>query len=75
MPDIARERAHLAQAEIDIREGEARISRQEELVAELRTHKLNTTEAEALLQVFRETMLAWKAHRDQIRRTIEKMTG
>lgn len=73
MPDIARERFHLAQAERDIIEGEERIMRQEELVARLRSRQQNTAEAEALLRVLRETLLTWKAHRDQILRTIHNL--
>ena len=73
MPDLATERAHLAKAERDITEGEERIFRQEELVAYLRSRDQNTTEAEALLRVLQETLLAWKAHRDQILRTIDDL--
>jgi len=73
MPDLATERAHLAKAERDITEGEERIFRQEELVAYLRSREQNTTEAEALLRVLQETLLAWKAHRDQILRTIDDL--
>ena len=70
MPDLAMERAHLVLAERDIIEGENRVLRQEELVALMRSRNQNTTEAEALLRVLRETLLIWKAHRDQILRTI-----
>ena len=67
------ERAHLALAERDIIEGEDRVFRQEELVALMRSRDQDTTEAEALLRVLRETLLIWKAHRDQILRTIANL--
>lgn len=73
MPDLAMERAHLALAERDIIEGEDRVFRQEELVALMRSQGQNTAEAEALLRVLRETLLVWKAHRDQILRTIASL--
>lgn len=73
MPDLAMERAHLALAERDILEGEGRVFRQEELVALMRSRDQNTTEAEALLRVLRETLLTWKSHRDQILRTIANL--
>lgn len=73
MPDLAMERAHLALAERDIIEGEDRVFRQEELVALMRSRDQDTTEAEALLRVLRETLLIWKAHRDQILRTIANL--
>lgn len=70
MPDLATERAHLAQAERDISEGEERIFRQEELVARLQAEGRDTAEAETLLRTFRETLQVWKQHRDQILRMI-----
>lgn len=73
MPDLAMERAHLALAERDIIEGEDRVFRQEELMALMRSQGQNTAEAEALLRVLRETLLVWKAHRDQILRTIASL--
>ena len=73
MPDLAMERAHLALAERDIIEGEDRVFRQEELMALMRSQCQNTAEAEALLRVLRETLLVWKAHRDQILRTIASL--
>ena len=73
MPDLAMERAHLAQAERDILEGETRVLRQEELVAQLQAEGHNSIEAETLLRVFRETLQAWKAHRDQILRLIDDL--
>ena len=73
MPDLAMERAHLALAERDIIEGEDRVFRQDELMALMRSQGQNTAEAEALLRVLRETLLVWKAHRDQILRTIASL--
>ena len=73
MPDLAMERAHLALAERDIIEGEGRVFRQEELMALMRSQGQTTAEAEALLRVLRETLLVWKAHRDQILRMIASL--
>lgn len=73
MPDLAMERAHLALAERDILEGEDRVFRQEELVALMRSRNQDTTKAEALLRLLRETLLIWRAHRDQILRTIANL--
>ena len=73
MADLAMERAHLALAERDIIEGEGRILRQEELVTRMRSRDQNITEAEALLRVLRDTLLIWKAHRDQILRAIASL--
>lgn len=70
MPDLATERAHLAQAERDIAEGEKRIFRQEELLAHLRSQDQSTIEAETLLRVLQETLEGWKAHREQILRVL-----
>lgn len=70
MPDVESERGHLARAERDIAEGEARISRQAELVARLQAEGQRTEDAEALLRNFRETLQAWKAHRGLILRVI-----
>ena len=60
-------------AERDVIEGEDRVFRQEELMALMRSQGQNTAEAEALLRVLRETLLVWKAHRDQILRTIASL--
>ena len=75
MPDIAMERAHLAQAERDIRDGERRLLRQEELVAQLRARGQDSAQAETLLRVFRDTLQAWQAHRRQILRMIDGPGG
>lgn len=70
MPDLATERAHLAQAERAITEGEARLLRQADLVARLRAQGLGTGQAQALLRNFRQTLQEWKTTRTQIRRMI-----
>ena len=75
MPDIAMERAHLAQADRDIRDGERRVLRQAELVAHLRARGQNSAEAETLLRVLRDTLQVWQAHRHQILRMLAKPQG
>lgn len=73
MPDIEQERAHLALAERHLIEGQERIFRQEKLLTELQSRQVNTSEAEALLQLLRETLVTWKDHRDQILRTLDDL--
>ena len=73
MPDIDQERAHLALAERHIVEGEKRIIRQEKLLVDLQSRQQDTSEAEALLRLLRETLLTWRDHRDHILRTLNDM--
>ena len=75
MPDIAMERAHLAQVVRDMRDCERRMLRQEELVAQLRSRGQDSAQAETLLRVFRDTLQAWQAHRRQILRMIDGPGG
>jgi hypothetical protein len=67
------ERAHLARAERDIVEGQARIARQVELLDRLGPRSQDRKQGEALLQVFRQTLQAWQEHRDEILRTIARL--
>lgn len=71
MPDIDQERAHLVLAERHIIEGEERIFRQEKLLSELRSRQQDTSEAETLLRLLRETLMTWRNHRDQILRALD----
>ena len=75
MPDIAMERAHLARADRDIRDGEKRVLRQEELLAQLRARGQDSAQAETLLRVLRDTLQVWQAHRHQILRMLATPQG
>jgi len=73
MPEITPECGSLAHAERDIIEGEDRVPRQGELVAFVRSRNQHTTEADALLRLRQETLLTWKAHRNQLLHMIHDM--
>lgn len=75
MPDIATERAHLAQADRHISEGETRVFRQAELVTRLHAGNQDSAQAEILLRNLRETLLVWKAHRLQILSALDSLQG
>lgn len=66
MNEIEREKADLAKADQDIAEGEVRITRQREMVEQLRGARHDLAQAEALLDNLREALNAWKGHRTQI---------
>ncbi len=66
MSEIEREKADLAKADQDIAEGEVRITRQREMVEQLRGARQDLAQAEALLDNLREALTAWKGHRTQI---------
>ena len=67
MAGIAKEQADLEKAERDIRDGEARVAHQRQLIDELRRDGHDTEEAEKLLWTLQQSLEAWKAHRDTIR--------
>ncbi len=67
------ERDHLAKADRDIAEGEARVGRQVELVERLREGGQGTSEAETLLETLAGTLQAWRDHRDEILRQIARL--
>ena len=73
MPTLAIEKDHLAQAERDLAEGQARIARQSVLVEHMQNAGQDVTQAEALLDNFRQTLSAWQDHRDEILRTIARL--
>jgi len=75
MPDLATERQHLAKADRDIAEGEARISHQAALIERLREGGHRVSEAEELLAVLQQTLQAWQDHRAEIIRTIVRLEG
>jgi hypothetical protein len=72
MLDPAIEREHLSLAERHIVEGEERITMQMLLVDRLRTDGHDVTEAERLLLILRETLVAWHGHRDEILRELAR---
>ena len=67
------EREHLARADRDIAQGEARVAAQIELVERLRSIGHGPGAAEALLATMRQTLQAWRDHRDEILRIIERL--
>lgn len=73
MLPIDMERAHLAKAELDIVEGQARIDRQIELLERLRPTGQDLSQAQALLEVLQQTLQTWRDHRDEILRTIARL--
>lgn len=75
MADLATELKHLAKAESDIAAGERRVSAQALLVERLRDGGHETGEAEALLLTLRQTLAAWRGHRDEILRTVARLEG
>ena len=73
MLSIAQERSHLAKAEQDVAEGERRVASQTDLIDRLRRHGHAVEQAEKLLATLKETLQAWRAHREEIRRTLAKL--
>ena len=73
MLDLATEREHLAKADRDIAEGEARISHQVELIERLREQGHDLSNAKGLLSTLEQTLQAWRDHRDEIIRTIARL--
>ena len=73
MADLAMEREHLVNADSDIAGGKRRVGAQALPVERLRRDRHKTVDAEALLLTLRQTLDAWKAHRDEIRRAIARL--
>jgi len=73
--DLATEQAHLAQANEHISAGKVRIAAQEELVDRLRRDGHPAQLAQDLLDRFRETLVTWNDHRDEICRQIDRLSG
>ena len=61
--ELARERADLARADSDLREGGERVAAQASLVAGLRASGHDLREAERLLRLLGETLVQWGQHR------------
>ena len=73
MPDLQTEQEHLFKAERDIVQGERRITAQALLVERLRRGGHDTREAERLLLNLRQTLDAWRDHREAILREIGRL--
>ena len=73
MAELAEEREHLAKADRDIVAGEGRVSAQMRLITRLDWNRRDTSQAELLLANLQETLAAWRAHRNEILRTIARL--
>lgn len=74
MADLAMEKEHLAKADRDIAEGERRVAQQAELIEHMRDKGVHgVPEAEGLLRTLRETLQAWRSHRENILKTIARI--
>ena len=73
MLSLDQERAHLAKADLDIVEGQRRITAQELRIQEMRLNGRNTLCAEELLGTLQATLVQWCAHREEILRTIRRL--
>ena len=69
------ERHALVQADRDIAEGEARIERQRRLIRHILAEGRDIGEALVLLGLLNETLMTWRAHRDEIVKTIARLEG
>lgn len=63
---------HLDLTRQHIAEGEARIARQAILIARFKEHGLDTTEAETLLMVFRDSLALMREHQRHVQAESEK---
>ena len=66
MNELATELANLGKAELDIAEGEERITRQQIIVDAQRAKGEPAVKAEELLQSLNSTLAIWHDHRQQI---------
>lgn len=69
--DRQMETRHLAVADRNIAEGEARVDRQLELIERLKMLGADTATADALLDLLRQTLMGWNRERDLILATLE----
>ena len=63
---MATSEAELRMVDDHIAQGERHVSRQEELVAWLKSRRLPTAQAEELLEEFRATLAQHRQHRDRM---------
>ena len=75
MADLLKEREHLAKAELDITDGEKRMTEQIIRIQRLRDGGRNTAQAEEMLRTLEETLKAWREHRQTILDTIARLEG
>ena len=73
MLSLDQERAHLAKADLDIVEGQRRITAQELRIQGMRLNGRDTLRAEELLGTLHETLVQWRAHREEILRAIRRL--
>ena len=73
MLSLDQEQAHLARADLDIADGQRRITAQELRIQEMRLNGRDTLRAEELLVTLHETLVQWHAHREEILRTIRRL--
>ena len=73
--ELARERAVLVKADLDIAQGRARLDRQAALVHEIRGRGEDQWEAERLLALLRDTLAQWENHRTLILRRIDDLAA
>lgn len=64
--DRRMETRHLALADRNIAEGEARVDRQLALIERLKLRDVNTDTAEEFLLLLRQTLAGWNRERDMI---------
>ncbi len=70
MFDPILERKHLAKADLDIAEGEMRITKQMIRIEMMRQEGFDITEAEKFLGTLQETLAVWQEHREDILRSL-----
>lgn len=73
VPDLQKELKDLAKAELDIIEGERRITEQIIRIEAMRNAGKDTTRAEEMLRTLEETLEAWRAHRQVILDAIARL--
>jgi hypothetical protein len=71
----AREGRTLAQADVDIAEGERRVAAQMLLIEHLRTDGQDTRLAEKLLASLQATLTEWRTHRELIVQRIAQLNA
>jgi len=70
---IEEERAHLAMADDNIADAEARIKHQRAIVAELEEHGHSSAAAQSVLQTMIEALAVMEDHRQLIKRELERL--
>jgi hypothetical protein len=73
MTDLQKERDDLAKAELDITEGEKRVTKQIVRIQKMKDAGRSTTRAEEMLRTLEGTLEAWRGHRQIILDTIARL--